>query len=119
MWCAIRGHLECLKWLIEEVKVDISISDSEGLNSLDNAIIQGRYDCALYLKKKGLQVKSADFYKSKNTKFAFDQVNIEGFLDSLKEEDDQILEEIFEPKPVRKLISLIFLQRLRRCSWTL
>lgn len=53
MWTAIRGHLQCLEWLIEEVKVDYNICDSEGLTPLDNAVIQARYECALYLKKKG------------------------------------------------------------------
>lgn len=72
MWCAIRGHLECLKFLIEEVGVDVDICDSEGLTPLDNAVIQARYDCALYLKGKGQLLKSSDFYKTKNDKFLFD-----------------------------------------------
>jgi hypothetical protein len=98
MWTAIRGHLECLKWLIEEVKVEFNICDSEGLTPLDNAVIQARYECALYLKKKGQVLKSTDFYRTKNDKFLFDQVNIDGFIDGLTQEDDVILEDMFEEK---------------------
>jgi ankyrin repeat protein len=72
MWTAIRGHLECLQWLVETLKVDYDICDSEGMTPLDNAVIQARYECALYLKKKGQLLKSAEFYKTKNTKFLFD-----------------------------------------------
>ena len=102
MWTVIRGHLDCLTWLIETVKVEYDICDSEGMTPLDNAVVQGRYDCALYLKNKGQILKSLDFYVTKNDKFLFDQVNITGFLDSLKEGDDQIIEDLFEDKPERK-----------------
>jgi len=39
MWVAIRGYLNCLEWLVEEVKVEYNICDSEGLTPLDNAVI--------------------------------------------------------------------------------
>jgi hypothetical protein len=47
-------------------------------------------------------LKSKEFYTSKNDKFLFDQVNIDGFLDGLKEQDEQCLEDVFEDKPIRK-----------------
>ena len=57
----------------------------------------------MYLKKKGQTLKSTDFYRAKNDKFLFDQVNIDGFIDGLTQEDEIILDDVFEEKPEGKL----------------
>lgn len=51
MWTVIRSKMKSMKFLVEKAKVNLEICDSEGLTPLDNAIVNGNYDIALYLKK--------------------------------------------------------------------
>lgn len=50
--------------------------------------------------------KSIDFYKEKNDNFLFEQVNVEAFLESLKEHADEMTESAFMEKEERKINSL-------------
>lgn len=52
MWTVIRKKTRAMKFLVDKCKVKLDISDSEGLTPLDNAIVNGNYDEALFLKKK-------------------------------------------------------------------
>lgn len=55
--------------------------------------------------EKGLREKSIEFYNQKNDNFLFDQVNVEAFLESLKDNQEEMTESAFmdkeEGKPPR------------------
>lgn len=62
MWTAIRGKQKAMRYLVEKGKVNLEICDSEGLTPLDNAVVNGHYEIARYLKDK-VWVDFYDFFR--------------------------------------------------------
>lgn len=93
-WCAIRDRLNILKFLVEDAEADIFLSDAQGFTPLDQAIINGNYEVARYLKNKGLRLKSLDFYNLECEKFFDWEVDFENVLQHLHE-DKETCEDIF------------------------
>jgi len=51
MWAAKRGKIFALKTLAK-LGANLVIADSQGMTPLDQAIINGNYQNAIYLKRK-------------------------------------------------------------------
>jgi ankyrin repeat protein len=51
--CAYHGHLEVVKWLIEECGADAWQESSNGYNALTEAVSAGNLEVAQYLYHKG------------------------------------------------------------------
>lgn len=64
MWAAWRNNIEMLEFLIEK-GADIHIVNFKGEDALDVAVSRISYECALILKKSGLQPKEEEFYSDK------------------------------------------------------
>lgn len=64
MWAAWRNNVEMLEFLIEK-GADIHIVNFKGEDALDVAVSRISYECALILKKSGLQPKEEEFYSDK------------------------------------------------------
>ena len=64
MWAAWRNNLKMVEFLVES-GADIEALNNEGQNALDICIIRMSYESALFLKKKGLIPKPAEYYQDK------------------------------------------------------
>lgn len=52
-WLAARGHLEALKWFVEECEFDLDYRNGCGSTILHSAASNGHEDCVLYLLSRG------------------------------------------------------------------
>ncbi len=61
MWAAFRNNKKMCEYLLDQ-GADITLEDNQGWNALDLCIIKMNYDCALVLKRRGLQPRDRDMY---------------------------------------------------------
>ena len=77
------GYINVLE-LLDSNNCDFLIEDNDGRNALDYAIIYGKYNCAQYIYKKGVEIKEDSFYIKNKKNFGTVEVNIERFREMLQ-----------------------------------
>ena len=87
-YACMRGDNRILQCLVEQHGCDIFVADSKGFTPLDIAIINGYYNCSLFLKRKGLRPKSIDFYALNKEKFVDYEIDFEWLVLNLEQENE-------------------------------
>ena len=77
------GHLNIIK-LLDDKDCDFTMEDNKGRNALDFAILYGKYNCAQYIYKKNIDLKSDDFYNKNQNNFGNVEVDIQRFREMLQ-----------------------------------
>jgi hypothetical protein len=104
------GLLNMIK-LLDDYGCDFTIEDNKERNALDYAILYGKYNCAQYIYKKNIDMKSDSFYEKLKNNFGKLEVNFERFremlqsgveIDPSKEKElimtnKEIVEMVFDP----------------------
>lgn len=80
-----RGHSRILKKLLSVKNCEIYQTDNRGFTALDIAVVKGYYNCALVLVKKGLYLKSIDFYELQRDHFVSFEIDFEWFLRNVRD----------------------------------
>ncbi len=78
-----RGKLNILQRLLECDNLKIFDTDKNGFTPLDISIVNGYYNCALELIKKGAETKSLEFYQKRKDEFVDFEIDFEWFLENL------------------------------------
>lgn len=71
-YAARYGHLDILRYLVDELNMDIEVYNNDYKRALHEASSMGHYECVRYLIAKGTKIdslKKADWYVRKSIRF--------------------------------------------------
>lgn len=97
LWACWRNNLKMVEFLLEQ-GANLEFVNQEEQNALDICVIRMSYETALFLKRKGLQPKPAEYYDGKTVV----EYDVPLFLEKLEKEEEIRSYKIFHERLIRE-----------------